>query len=1137
VNILPNSSFEEGAEAAEFCPMIGDCKAAAEPGWRLDTAEHFHGEKSLRFDGRSPFLWETLGKASPKAVFSVYLKGAAGGEKVEIGVEPLCFQLQGGMLPGAARKELTLDKEWRRYETSASTDEKKFKDAGPTMTLYRAWVKPLSEGKIWADAAQLEPDKTAASEYDPLRTGNNNAPFSGGPASDGPAETPDFKRKKSKTGQITLNVAEGSGVNSEPVRGGVPFPKGELYDERAVRLFDSAGKEIPCQTVALARRHIDGSVTSLLLDFQADLSPGKSRVYTLKYGAEGNTRPEKPLASETPDEIKIDSGAVSAVIGKKTFKIFDFLRNSKGETIIAGSVSSGSYAEAPDGFVFSSGLSGPEEIRVEMSGPLRSVILARGKHKSEKGETLLDYEVRIHAFAGKPYFMIDISYENREPRQNTPVRSLCLRLPMRLKPGSPCVFNVFEGKDIVAPLPEEGELSAVQTHEYYGDGNYEAALSSDGKKARFPGSRLSGTARSGDALLSARDFWRLNPKAISLSADSASVYVWPGSDVKIADIPYGLAMTMTVFYAPFGGPGEDLAQNQPVLQTDPEWTAKSGVFGHYLTAAAAKEKYPRYEKIVEEYFSGLLTHPRLCDLTGALDYGEFGFAQKRVNNETAVNEGLWLQYLRTMDPRLFQRAEAQTKHLRETDTTHLGPDTCYLNTHSGGVHTSYHHHAGHFWISGLIWHYLLTGDMRSYDSARRLGAHLILKHVLRYYQGRERARLLMHLAELYDLTHLKCFKDAYETHYNFGQPTPDSGNYYIGIGLLALKKWFDVTGESKYLDRFREDAAKILLSASPEEIAGGRRFDMGSGRDWYLFEALAECARASGNPDYIKKFMGHFVWHTVKFATADHCAVMGSEFLEAAAGFGVGESPLMPENLLGLGPMTGYQRGGPSIFSLRVTPEQKSAADIKIYRFNSFRVWQSVDQKGTGFADYSLLGDSGSVVKEGKLESDAHGELASVTANAQGSLKVSFNNDAYGDISCEGAKTLINTERMFVFRMPPLGIGFASFYVRTHPSKDKVAVKLTWGRDICEIMGGGAAAMLQDESGAVVARKRWMIPMGSPVSGGGHNPLIPSIDLPVPEKFRGKILKLTVNASKSVGWRIENLESPWMAKSPAALNP
>ncbi|KKR03205.1 MAG: hypothetical protein UT30_C0036G0004, partial [Candidatus Uhrbacteria bacterium GW2011_GWF2_39_13] len=913
INILPDSSFEEMPTATEYYPMLGEYRLPENPEWNLDITEHFHGKKSLCIRGTNPYIWQVLNKPSTDCVFSVYLKAEHGGEKVEIGIEPVFFHLQGGLNTVTERKEILLDKEWKRFEISCSHDKKKMQEASPTQELYRAWVKAAGKGKIWIDAAQLETGKTTASNYDPDRTGNNKAPVIRCPVVTEQSELPDFSGKKSKSGSIKIKIKDLKKTDrkNEPVWGGIPFPKGELFDENSIKIFNTEGKEIPSQTKALARRHIDGSITSLLVDIQTDISNEQERKYTLKYGIGGNAT-NKTIASENADEITVNTGAVSATIKKNSFRIFDILQNKQGEKIEALPLSSGSYVKAPDGTVYSSEALKPEKIRIESNGPLHAVIYARGKHGNNNEKILLDYEIRIHAFADKPYFMIEAAFENCEQQYNTAVKSIFLRLP--IKPGNSCEFNVTEGNNIKTNLSEKGTISVAQLHEYYGNGNYESVLQNDGKLSRFANLKLDGTAKNGNSTISVQNFWQLNPKAISISSNSAGIYYWPEHNVKAPDLPFGISSSITLSYSPFENKenGESLVQSPLILQADPEWVAQSGVFGKYLTAKTAKEKYPRYEKIVEKYFSELLLHPVICDLTGILDYGDLGSFQKRVNNETAINESLWLQYLSTMEPSLFFQAVAQAKHQRESDTTHIGKDAACLNTHSGGVHTSFHFHTGHFWISALIWHYLLTGDMRSYDTARRLGAELILKHKLSHYKGRERARMLLHLAELYDLTHLKCFREAYETHYNFGQATPDKGNYYIGIGLLALKRWYDTTGEEKYLERFKTDAEKILLVPPQEDIQGNNGFAVEGGRGWYLFSALAEATRVTNNPEFIKKYQDQFLWHMLKLTSSDACMVMGAEFLEAADKFEIKENPFMPENLLGIEQMTGYQRGAPS---------------------------------------------------------------------------------------------------------------------------------------------------------------------------------------------------------------------------------
>lgn len=76
------------------------------------------------------------------------------------------------------------------------------------------------------------------------------------------------------------------------------------------------------------------------------------------------------------------------------------------------------------------------------------------------------------------------------------------------------------------------------------------------------------------------------------------------------------------------------------------------------------------------------------------------------------------------DPALFRRAAEMERQFRDVAVPHASPSSMWIQPHAAGTHTTGHFHVGHFWSTGMIWHYLLTGDRRSYDTARGTAADL-----------------------------------------------------------------------------------------------------------------------------------------------------------------------------------------------------------------------------------------------------------------------------------------------------------------------------------------------------------------------------------------------------------------------------
>ena len=71
------------------------------------------------------------------------------------------------------------------------------------------------------------------------------------------------------------------------------------------------------------------------------------------------------------------------------------------------------YAGRADGQTLTTA-GGPVELEIEEAGPLRAVILVRGKHRRADGSGYVDLRGRITAYAGKPYIEVEHQFIHAE---------------------------------------------------------------------------------------------------------------------------------------------------------------------------------------------------------------------------------------------------------------------------------------------------------------------------------------------------------------------------------------------------------------------------------------------------------------------------------------------------------------------------------------------------------------------------------------------------------------------------------------------------------------------------------------------------------------------------------------------------
>ncbi len=111
---------------------------------------------------------------------------------------------------------------------------------------------------------------------------------------------------------VSFTVTEREGVNRQqaPVRGGLPFQRGELTDPSHIRLLDAKGRERPVQGLVTSYWP-EGTVRWLCIDFTTDIQAGQTQSFTLAYGTQVLTTARSSLTvQQRGDAIDIDTGHI-----------------------------------------------------------------------------------------------------------------------------------------------------------------------------------------------------------------------------------------------------------------------------------------------------------------------------------------------------------------------------------------------------------------------------------------------------------------------------------------------------------------------------------------------------------------------------------------------------------------------------------------------------------------------------------------------------------------------------------------------------------------------------------------------------------------------------------------------------------
>jgi len=478
--------------------------------------------------------------------------------------------------------------------------------------------------------------------------------------------------------EVLLTVRDHAGIarTAAAVRGGVPFPLGQLTACEQARLVDAQGSDLPCAVRPIAHWW-DGSVKWLLVDTQVDLPASGEAQLRLLPGEAAPVGPTVAVA-ETDDEITVDTGAARFVFSRSRFGLpaaawADLDGDGKAETQMVdepgefvcevehdppGEPNEEEWLRDAAGGTRERFLATPDgdyAVEVESANSLRAVVKVSGWLANAEGRRLLQYTIRAHAFAGKPDLRLDVTFVYAGDPQQDFIRALSLRFP-----------NVEEatGWALGGEAAHEGSLAAgesVSLTEIGPQKIYHLAPYDQDKSVRYTvasgdtqvadGVEAAGWARlqGEDTVLSfaMRDFWQMHPKQIALDRGGLTLYLWPEQGGKVLDLRRRYDYVENTYHYdlslwPYGGEGVGLthemllrfgpveetpevemsaALDRPlILQCDPDYYASTMAFGPFAPADVAN--YPHLEGKQTFAVEWIQANQRAFHWNGMMDFGD-----------------------------------------------------------------------------------------------------------------------------------------------------------------------------------------------------------------------------------------------------------------------------------------------------------------------------------------------------------------------------------------------------------------------------------------------------------------------------------------------------------------------------------
>jgi hypothetical protein len=220
---------------------------------------------------------------------------------------------------------------------------------------------------------------------------------------------------------------------------GVPWPRGSLRKETALRLSAADGRTLPLQTWPLAYWP-DGSLKWSGLATVA----GPEVTGALKLEAVGDgRRPSGPVVQVKAgaEAIEVDTGSLKCRLPRRGSTFIESLQVDGRVVARAGRlvlvVQDGPEADAESAPPRQKLVSEIEEATVEQSGPVRAVVRVRGRHRAAGGgRALLPFDLRLYFYAGPQAVRLvhTIVYDGDEQKDFIRGLGLAFDVPLREQP-------------------------------------------------------------------------------------------------------------------------------------------------------------------------------------------------------------------------------------------------------------------------------------------------------------------------------------------------------------------------------------------------------------------------------------------------------------------------------------------------------------------------------------------------------------------------------------------------------------------------------------------------------------------------------------------------------------------------------